>query len=121
MKQRRHSAEDLSGDEATIAAEPRTRIDGGLDDAWRTGRRIDDLTAKRIARELDPGSGPLHEFAETGAIPPDIEADMTTAREVARDLELERSHIPWIIALREYFDGRVIKTEMPYWNDPSME
>lgn len=121
MEQQPRNAEDLPGDEAAIAAERHMRIDDGLEDAWRTGRRIGDLTAKRIARELDSGSGPLHEFAETGAIPSGVEADLTTAQEVARDLELEQPHIPWITALGEYFDGRMIKTEMPYWNDPSME
>jgi hypothetical protein len=24
-------------------------------------------------------------------------------------------------ALREYFGGRLIRSAMPYWNDPSME
>lgn len=113
---------DLSADEAAYAAERQARIRGGLEDAWRTGRRINDLTAKRIARELDPGSGPLHEFAETGAIPEDMEADLVVAEEVVRDLELEDElPIPWVGALREYFGGRLIRTAMPYWSDPSME
>jgi hypothetical protein len=121
MEQESRNSDNLPGDEAALAAERRTRILDGLEAAWRTGRRIDDLTAKRIARELDPGSGPLHEFAKTGAIQPDAEVDLAVAQEVAQDLELERSHIPWTTALGEYFDGRLLKTEMPYWNDPRME
>jgi hypothetical protein len=50
-----------------------------------------------------------------------VEVELTVAQEVAQDLELERSHIPWITALGEYFNGRLIKSEMPYWNDPKME
>jgi hypothetical protein len=114
--------QDLPADEAARAAERRARIRGGLEDAWRTGRRINDLTAKRIARELDPGSGPLHEFAQTGAVPEGVDADLVTAEEVLRDLELEHEPpIPWMEALREYFGGRLIRSAMPYWNDPSME
>lgn len=121
MEQQPRHEEGLPVDEAALAVERHARIGDGLEEAWRTGRRIDDLTAKRIARELDPGSGPLHHFAETGAIPPGAETDLVVAEEVAQDLELEQSRIPWITALGEYFDGRLIKSEMPYWNDPSME
>ncbi len=121
MEQESRNAENSPGDKAALAAERHVRILDGLEDAWRTGRRINDLTAKRIARELDPGSGALHEFAETGAISSGAEVDLAVAQEVAQELELERSHIPWITALGEYFDGRLIKSEMPYWNDPSME
>lgn len=115
-----HHEDGLPADEAARAAETERLIHEGLDQAWRTGRRIDDLTAKRIARELDPGSGPLHEFVETGAVPADMELDLATAEEVVRDLKLE-PRIPWITALGEYCAGRLIRSEMPYWNDPSME
>lgn len=122
MEQQPHHEEDLPADEAAIDFERTVRITDGLEDAWRTGRRINDLTAKRIARELDPGSGPLHDFAETGAIPDGIEADLATAEEIVRDLELDHEpYIPWIAALREYLGGRLIRSELPYWNDPSME
>jgi len=79
MEHQAHN-ENLSPDDESIAAERRGRIDEGLETAGRQGRRIDDLTAKRIARELDAGSGPLHDFAETGAIPEGVEADLDTAR-----------------------------------------
>jgi hypothetical protein len=121
MEQESQNAKNLPEDEAALAAQRLTRILDGLEAAWRTGRRIDDLTAKRIARLFDPGSGPLHEFAETGAVPPGVELELAVAQEIAQDLELEQSHIPWITALDEYFGGRLIKSEIPYWNDPSME
>jgi hypothetical protein len=120
MEQQPHSEQgnDLSASEK--AAEREEFIRAGLERAWRTGRRIDDLTAKRIARELDPGSGPLHEFVETGAIPEDIEAELEAAQEVAQDLELD-AHLPWIPVLGAYYAGRLIKSDIPYWNDPSMD
>jgi hypothetical protein len=120
MDQQPYHEEGLPTDEAARAAEFERLVEDGIEQALREDRRIDDLTAKRIAQELDPGSGPLHEFAETGAIPEDIETDLAMAEEVLRDLELER-HIPWITALGGYLAGRPIKTEMPFWNDPSME
>lgn len=119
MEQQPHHG-DLAADEAARAAERQAHIRDGLEEARRTGRRINDLTAKRIARELDPGSGPLHEFVETGAVPDDVEADLAAAEEVARDLEAQ-AHIPWVRALREYFGGRLLRSAMPYWNDPNME
>src|SRR5258708_1300612 len=87
----------LPADEEAIAAERYARIQDGLEEAWRTGRRINDLTAKRIARELDPGDGALHDFAGTGAIPEGMDADLAVAEEVTRDLELEHEpFLPWI-------------------------
>jgi hypothetical protein len=64
-------------------------INKALAYAQRMRRCIDDLTAKRIACELDPGSGPLHDLAETGAIPPDIDVDLSVAEDVARGLGLD--------------------------------
>jgi hypothetical protein len=84
------------------------------------GRPIDDWTAKHIASTLDPGFGPLHEFVETGAIPPGIETDLAAASEVAQELELQGT-LPWITALGEYLGGRLMKTEMPFWNAEGME
>jgi hypothetical protein len=121
MEQQQRLEGGLPDEEAARAAERERRIKARLDIAWRTGRRIDDWTAKHIARGFDPGEGPLHEFATTGAIPPGIEADLTAAGEVAQDLESEGVDLPRITALGEYFTGRLIKTEMPYWNEPSME
>jgi hypothetical protein len=112
--------EDLPADETDRREAQVRRIYDGLEDAWCRGRRIDDLTAKRIAREIDPGSGPLHEFAETGAIPDGMDTHLAVAEEVVEDLAMQ-SNIPWIGALREYFDGRLIRSEMPYWNEPGIE
>jgi hypothetical protein len=112
--------ENMSSDDEARAREREQLIRSGLTVAWRRGRRIDDLTAKRIAQQLDPGSGSLHEFAETGAIADSIDADLTAAGEVVRDLEQE-PHLPRLTALGEYFAGRIIKSELPYWNDPGME
>ena len=110
------NCEDLPSNETTRPDDQVRCIYDGLEEAWRTGRRIDDLTAKRIARKLDPGSGPLHDFAETGAIPDGMDVHLAVAEEVIRDLEI-RSDIPWVRALREYFDGRLIRSEMPNWSD----
>lgn len=108
--------EDGLADEATVAVERERHINEALEQAWRTGRHIDDLTAKRIARTLTPGSGALHVFAETGAIPEDMGVELEMACEVAPELKET-----WIAALDHYCRGRLIKSEMPYWNDPSME
>lgn len=120
MEGKPHNDNELPDDQTALAAERERQINEGLEHALRKGGRIDDLTAKRIARTLDPGSGSLHAFAETGAILPDVELDLATAQEVVRDIGLEQ-HLPRIAALREYVEGRLIKTEMPYWNDPSMD
>jgi hypothetical protein len=105
---------------SALAAERERLINEGVAFAERTKRRIDDLTAKRIACELDPGSGSLHELAETGAISADIEIDLSVAEEVAKDLELP-THSPWIAALRRYCNGRLLKSWVPYWGDLSVE
>ena len=62
MEQQPRHGEPLPADAAAAAAERERRIHEGLEDAWRKGQHINDLTAKRIARELDPGSQLLHEF-----------------------------------------------------------
>lgn len=116
MEQQPRHGERLSGAEAAAAARRERLINEGLEQAWRNGRRIDDLTAKRIARALTPGSGALHVFAETGAIPEEMEVDLGMAGEVVP----ERRET-WIAALDQYCRQRLIKTEMPYWNDESME
>ena len=110
----------LSPEAAAEAAAREGRIVEALGQAWRTGRPIDDWTAKQIARTLDSGDGPLHTFAETGAIPTGIEADLVAAREIAQGLELG-GDFPPILALGEYLAKRPVKAEMPYWNDEGME
>jgi hypothetical protein len=116
MEQQPRRGERVSRAEAAAAAQRERLIGEALEQAWRTGRRIDDLTAKRIARALTPGSGALHVFAETGALPEEMEAEL----EIAGDVAPERKDT-WIAALDQYCRHRLIKTEMPYWNDQSME
>ena len=116
MGQKPHHEADLPADEAALAAERERLINEALEQAWRTGRHIDDLTAKRIARMITPGSGALHVFAETGAIPEEMEIELEIACEVAPELKET-----WIAALDHYCRGRLIKGEMPYWNDESMD
>ncbi len=115
MEQEPHHEVAIPTDEAALVVQRKSQINEALEQAWRTGRRIDDLTAKRIARALTPGSGALHVFAETGAIPEDMEIELELACEVEPNLK------SWIAALDHYCRGRLIRTEMPYWNDPSME
>jgi hypothetical protein len=50
MEQHRQHEGGLPDDEATRAAERERHINERLATAWRTGRRIDDWTAKHIAR-----------------------------------------------------------------------
>ena len=116
MEQSPHYKEGLPADKAAVAAERERFINEALEQAWRNGRRIDDLTAKRIARELTPGSGALQVFAETGAIPEDMEVELDLASEVVPELKET-----WIAGLDQYCRQRLIKTEMPYWNDASMD
>lgn len=116
MEQSRHYEKRLPLDEAAAAKERERLINEALEQARRTGRRIDDLTAKRIARALTPGSGALHVLAETGAIPEDMEVELELASEVVPELKET-----WIAGLDQYCRQRLIKTEMPYWNDASME
>jgi hypothetical protein len=116
MEHQPHNQEGLPVDEAIVTADRERQINEALEQAGRTGRRIDDVTAKRIAWTLTPGSGPLHVLAETGAIPEDMEVELELACEVA----VERTET-WIAALDQYCRHRLIKTEMPYWNDASME
>lgn len=112
--------ESLAAEEAGAATERERLIDEGLQQAREEQRHIDHLTAKRIARDLDPGSGPLHEFAETGAVPEWIGIDLESAQEVALDLEME-SRLSWILALDEYCRGRLIRSELLGWNELGAE
>jgi len=116
-----HNYGNLPADEADRAAEFQRLVNEGIDRARQVQRPIDHLTAKRIAQELNPGSGPLHEFAETGAVAETIQFDLALAEEVAQDLEIGHLHSPWISALHEYLDLRLIRTALPGWSDLSME
>lgn len=117
MEREPHHDEDLPGDELARAAEFQRLVNEGIDRARQEQRPIDHLTAKCIAQELHPGDGPLCEFAETGAIAETVEFDLVLAEEVAQDLEIEELHSPWIAALREYLDRRLIRSELPGWDE----
>lgn len=80
--------------------------------AWDQGRPIDDLTAKRIAQFIEPGSGPLHEFVETGAITPDMGAELQTAGEGASGPQQI-----WVAALGDYCRRRRRKEPIGGWGD----
>lgn len=80
--------------------------------AWSRGWQIDDGTAKRIARWLDPGTGPLHEFVRAGAITPDMSASLEVASEyVSGPQEI------WIAALEQYCQHRQRKGAVPHWDE----
>jgi hypothetical protein len=118
-----HDSQPTAGlppEEAAAVAEYERLVNEGLEQAQQERRRIDDLTAKRIARDLDPGSGSLHELAETGVIPEWIGVDLESAQEVALDLEME-SRLSWILALDEYCRARLIRSDLPGWDELGAE
>jgi hypothetical protein len=82
--------------ETVVSPEVR-RIREGIAEALREGQTIDHETAWLIAREITPGSGPLHELAMTGEISPDIGSDLETAYEVLPEVA-----DTWIAALDGY-------------------
>jgi hypothetical protein len=91
------------------------QINDAIERATFQGRWIDDLTAKRIARFLEPGDGPLHDFAETGAILPDMEVALEAAHHGAPEAQI------WTAELGLYCQHRRQKDAMPYLNEAGME
>jgi hypothetical protein len=82
--------------------------------AWRKGWQIDDVTAKRIAQVIEPGTGPLHEFARTGAMAPDMAAALQAAGE-----GVSGPQRIWIAALGQYCQHRQRKGALPHWGKES--
>lgn len=116
MEQQPRNEEELRAEQSAVAAERDHLIDEAVEHAWNTGRSINDLTAKRIARTLTPGSGAMQAFVESGAILENMETELEIACEVSPELKET-----WIAAFDQYCRGRLMKTELPYWNDASME
>lgn len=73
------------------------QINEAVQRAWDKGRDIGDALARRIAQHLSDGVGPLHDFAETGAISPDLEIVLAALGE-----ERPGPHDIWRAALDEY-------------------
>ena len=97
------------------AAEIRERIGEAVEAAFNTGRRINDVTAKRIASSIAPDAGALREFADTGAILPEIELEIATVVESAPDVPSD-----WLTALGHYCEDRQQKGAMSFWNEEGM-
>jgi hypothetical protein len=95
-------------------------VNEGIEHARREKRAIDRVIASLIAVDLDPGDGALHDFVKTGVISMDVASELSTVEHALPGMGLER-RIPWINALSEYFDGQLIKGELPGWNDQRME
>ena len=90
-------------------------IDASIELAVRQGRWIDDVTAKRIALIVEPAGGALREFVETGAILPDMEAELDAASQASPEIHL------WTAELGLYCQHRRRKEAMSYWNEAGME
>jgi hypothetical protein len=103
------------GGAAKLEEELVRNINASIDLAARQGRWIDDLTAKRIARAIEPGSGALREFVDTGAILPDMEAELEAVSQALPEAQL------WTAELGLYCLHRRRKEAMSYWNEAGME
>jgi hypothetical protein len=90
-------------------------INASIDLAARQGHWIDDLTAKRIARAIGSSNGAVREFVETGAISPDMEAELEAVSPTLPDAQL------WTAELSLYCQHRRRKEAMSYWNEAGME
>jgi hypothetical protein len=103
------------GSELGSGQEVGRAIDDGIEMAIRQGRWIDDVTAKRIARLIEPGSGALREFFQTGAIVPGIASELAAAATETAQRQM------WAEELGSYCQHRRRKDAIPYWNEAGME
>lgn len=87
-------------------------VDAAIEAARLREQSIDDLTAKRIAADIHPGSGSLHDLATTGTISEGIYAELNVAREV-----LPATAQPWVAALEEYCLGSGERGAAAGWTD----
>lgn len=87
------------------------KINTDIEDSFYEGRAVSDLTAKRIAELIHPGSGPLYDLATTGAVPDDIYAELVAARNVIPE------HASWIEALDDYCLSRRNGQPIPDWQE----
>jgi len=86
------------------------RVREGIAEALRNGEPIDHETAWLIARAVTPGTGALHQLAQTGEITPEIGSDLETAYEVLPGLA-----DTWIAALDGYCFRRRDKGPVQGW------
>jgi hypothetical protein len=105
-----HPTEEAETSPDTERSPEVQRISEGIAEALRDGSTIDHETAWLIAKSISPGSGPLHELAQTGAISPDIGADLETAYELLPDLA-----DTWVAALDGYCWRRRDKGPVVGW------
>lgn len=87
------------------------QIDQDIRQTFYEGHPIANVTAKRIAEILQPGSGALYDFATTGAVADDIYSELDVAREVVPDL------VGWVQALEDYCLGRLYQDAVPGWHE----
>lgn len=110
-----HRSHEYRGAEAgqtpeTERSPEEQRISEGIAEALRDGSTIDHETAWLIAKIISPGSGSLHDLAQTGAISPDIGSDLETAYEVLPDVA-----DTWVAALDGYCWRRRDKGPVDGW------
>lgn len=87
------------------------QIDQDIREAAYDGRAIVNVTAKRIAEVIQRGSGPLYDFATTGAITDGVYGELDVAREVVPDLR------GWVAALEDYCLSRLHQGAVPGWRE----
>jgi hypothetical protein len=91
------------------------QINQDIREAVYDGRAIANVTAKRIAEAIQPGSGPLCDFVMTGTVADDIYSELDVAREVVPEL------LSWIVALEDYCLSRLHHDKVPGWQEITTE
>jgi hypothetical protein len=87
------------------------QVDAAIETARLHQRSIDDLTAKRIATDIQPGRA-LYDLSATGKISDDIYAELDVAREVLPDIANT-----WLAALEDYCLGHAERGQLAGWAD----
>lgn len=103
------------GQQRLAQAEIARQIDQDIREAAYDGRAIADVTAKRIAEHIQPGSGPLYDFTTTGAVAEAIYSEFDVAREIVPELS------DWVIAFEEYCLGRLHQDAVSGWQEITTE
>lgn len=88
-----------------------SRINAALQKTWERGVDIDDALARRIGKRLSD-DGPLHEFAETGAISRELRTVLA-----AMASEADEPHGIWIAALERYCEQAGLRGPVTGWNE----
>jgi hypothetical protein len=108
----RNPHNDAQAEQQRLEQEEISRqIDQDIRQTFYEGHAIANVTAKRIAEILQPGSGPLYDFATTGAVDDEIYSELDVAREVVPDL------LGWVQALEDYCLGRIYHDPVPGWHE----